>query len=41
LLLASAAARADDGCDKFAWPVTRERAEQPAPNLPMVPAGFR
>jgi len=39
LLATTAAARADDGCDKFAWPVTRERAALIALNLPMVPPG--
>jgi hypothetical protein len=39
LLATSAAARADDGCDRFAWPVMRERAALTAPNLPMVPPG--
>lgn len=39
LFSTSSAAFADDGCGKFAWPLTRERAALLAPNLPMVPSG--
>ena len=32
-------ALADDGCDKFAWPLTNERAQLTAPDKPVVKAG--
>ena len=39
LLALSGAAAAREGCDRFAWPVAKERAALTTPNLPMVPSG--
>jgi len=39
LLAMSGTAAAQDGCDRFAWPVAKERAALTTPNLPMVPSG--
>ena len=32
-------ALADDGCGRFAWPVTQEREALTAPTIPVLPSG--